>query len=185
MNATPTRRKIVLGVIAATAMPRLPGFKAAAQAQDDAGLASRFQDLSQNGNATCSPKFTASIATMPPMSRIKGSCCSPMEMKRYTEQVKGLVKYRVIAMIPQDPYDIPAVTAQQMIHYYDRQLTADEQRRYDFALANSNEKGPCCCQCWRWGVYGGLAKYLIREHGFTGEQIVDVWNLSDGCGGGE
>ncbi|TIR81515.1 MAG: hypothetical protein E5X04_03855, partial [Mesorhizobium sp.] len=91
---------------------------------------------------------------------------------RYTEQVKGLVKYRVIAMIPQDPYDIPAVTAQQMIHYYDRQLTADEQRRYDFALANSNEKGPCCCQCWRWGVYGGLAKYLIREHGFTGEQIV-------------
>jgi hypothetical protein len=24
---------------------------------------------------------------------------------------------------------------------------------------------------------------LIREHGFTGEQVTQVWNLSDGCGG--
>lgn len=184
MSTTPNRRTVVFGVVAA-AMPGLPGYETPAQAEDDTGLASRFRDLSQNGNATCSAKFTASIATMPPMSRIKGSCCSPMEMKRYGEQVKGLRKYRAIAMIPPDPYDIPAATSQQMIPYYDRQLNADEQRRYDYAMANSNEKGPCCCQCWRWSVYGGLAKYLIREHGFTGEQIVDVWDLSDGCGGGE
>ncbi|MER9234294.1 hypothetical protein NKI56_19720 [Mesorhizobium sp. M0622] len=51
-------------------------------------------------------------------------------------------------------------------------------------MAISEEKGPCCCQCWRWKVYGGLAKVLIREHGFTGRQAVDVWGLSDGCGGG-
>ncbi|MER8571280.1 hypothetical protein NKG99_07590 [Mesorhizobium sp. M1409] len=72
-----------------------------------------------------------------------------------------------------------------MMPYYDRQLTADEQKAYDHAMANSNEKGPCCCQCWRWRTYGGLAKYLIHEHGFTGEKIVDVWNLSDGCGGAD
>ncbi|MDX8512687.1 hypothetical protein [Mesorhizobium captivum] len=60
----------------------------------------------------------------------------------------------------------------------------DEQKAYDYAMANSEEKGPCCCPCWRWKVYGGLAKYLIHEHRFTGEQIVDVWDLSDGCGGG-
>ncbi|MDX8477962.1 hypothetical protein RFN28_05620 [Mesorhizobium sp. VK24D] len=181
MSTTLNRRTVVLGVIgAATAQ----GFANRVQAEDAPGLAGRFQDLSRNGNATCSAKFTESIATMPPMSRIKGSCCSPMEMKRYGEQVKGLVKYRAIMMIPPDPYDIPAATAQQMMPYYDRQLTADERRRYDFAMANSDEKGPCCCQCWRWKMYGGLAKYLIREHGFTGEQIVDVWNLSNGCGGG-
>ena len=24
---------------------------------------------------------------------------------------------------------------------------------------------------------------LIKEKGFTGEQVTEVWNLSDGCGG--
>jgi hypothetical protein len=50
-------------------------------------------------------------------------------------------------------------------------------------MENSDKKGPCCCQCWRWHVYGGLAKYLIREHGFTGEQVAEVWDFSDGCDG--
>ena len=155
-----------------------------AMSADDPDLAARFKDLSQNGNSTCSAKFTDSIATMPAMSRIRGSCCSPMEMKRYVEQVRGLAKYRAIPIIPPDPYDIPAATARQAVAYYDLQLTGEEQKAYDYAMTNSSEKGPCCCQCWRWKMYGGLAKYLIHEHRFTGEQIVDVWNLSDGCGGG-
>jgi hypothetical protein len=67
--------------------------------------------------------------------------------------------------------------------YYDLALTADETRAYEYAMENSAEKGPCCCQCWRWKVYGGLARKLIHERGFKGEQIVEVWNLSDGCGG--
>ncbi|QND69006.1 hypothetical protein HB777_33925 [Mesorhizobium loti] len=181
----PDRRMVVVGGVfsAATVVGFLKGSNSAFAAEDP-GLASRFQDLSQNGNSTCSAKFTESIATMPSISRIKGSCCSPMEMKRYAEQMNGLAKYRDITMIPQDPYDIPAATAQQATAYYDMQLAGDEQKAYDYAMANSNEKGPCCCQCWRWKVYGGLAKYLIREQGFTGKQIVDVWNLSDGCGGG-
>lgn len=28
-----------------------------------------------------------------------------------------------------------------------------------------------------------IGKYLIKNHDFTGEQITEVWNLSDGCGG--
>jgi len=32
-------------------------------------------------------------------------------------------------------------------------------------------------------IHGGLAKRLVRERHFTGEQIVEVWNLFDGCGG--
>lgn len=153
-------------------------------AADDPELVKRFKELSQNGNSTCSAKFTESIATMPAMSRITGSCCSPMEMKRYADQVKGLIKYRNVDMIPSDPYDIPAGIAQKMIPYYDTKLTGDEQEAYDYAMANSEEKGPCCCPCWRWKVYGGLAKYLTHEHGFDGKQIVDVWDLSDGCGRG-
>jgi len=62
-------------------------------------------------------------------------------------------------------------------------LSQDEQRIYHYAMDNSDEKGPCCCQCWRWQVHGGLGKLLIREHRFTGEQFVDVRNLSSCCGG--
>lgn len=179
----PNRRTVVLGGVFGAATVVFKDLNSAIAA-DDPWLIKRFEDLSRNGNSSCSSKFTESIATMPKMSRIKGSCCSPMELKRYSEQTEGLAKYRDIPMIPFDPYDIPAVIAQQATSYYDMQLPAVEQKAYDYAMANSNEKGPCCCQCWRWKMYGGLAKYLIHEHGFTGTQIVDVWNLSDGCGGG-
>jgi hypothetical protein len=49
--------------------------------------------------------------------------------------------------------------------------------------AHSDEHGPCCCKSWRWRVYGGLATFLIHNHGFTGSQITQIWNLSDGFGG--
>jgi hypothetical protein len=121
-------RRTVLGGIFGTAV--IMGFLKDSNsiAADDPGLVGRFKDLSQNGNSTCSAKFTESIATMPSTSRIKGSCCSPMEMKRYVEQVNGLARYRDIAMIPSDPYDIPAGVAQKMMPYYDVKLTAPNSR---------------------------------------------------------
>jgi len=54
---------------------------------------------------------------------------------------------------------------------------------YDQAMALSSEKGPCCCECWRWHAYGGLGKLLIRDRGFDGAKLARVWDLSDGCGG--
>jgi len=33
-------------------------------------------------------------------------------------------------------------------------------------------------------IHGWLAKRLVRERHLTGEQIVEVWNLFDGCAGG-
>ena len=48
-------------------------------------------------------------------------------------------------------------------------------------------QGPCCCKCWRWKgrwkVSGGLGKYLIRTRHYTGQQVVDLWNVGRGCGG--
>ena len=151
-------------------------------------LAAKFEDLSQNGNSSCAGGYKESIADMPESARIKGSCCSPMDMHRYTEQVEGLQTFKSrpgqnIAEIPDDPYGIEAGLAKRLISYYDIELTPDEQAAYDYAMLNSGEKGPCCCKCWRWYVYGGLAKFLIQNHGFTGEQITELWNLSDGCGG--
>lgn len=152
--------------------------------------AAQFEELSQNGNSSCSGGFKNSIAAMSDDARLKGSCCSPMSIHRYTEQVEGLQKFKSIssqniAEIPNDPYDINAGLAKRLISYYDIVLTPDEQAAYDYAMLNSSEKGPCCCKCWRWYVYGGLGKYLIKNYNFTGEQLTELWNLSDGCGGDE
>ncbi|MDP3735146.1 MAG: hypothetical protein Q8R39_01825 [bacterium] len=153
-------------------------------------LAAQFEALSEGGNSSCSGEFKNSIADMPDGERIRGSCCTPMEVHRYSEQIEGLKKFKAvggqnIAEIPDDPYDIDAQLAERLIAYYDLELTAEEQQAYDYAMLYSNEKGPCCCRCWRWFVYGGLGKYLIQNHGFTGEQLTELWNLSDGCGGDE
>lgn len=146
-------------------------------------LAKKFEELSTKGNSSCSLDFKNSIANMPDKSRLQGSCCSPMSYHRYKEQVEGLKKFKDIPEIPSDPYDIEVGLAKKLLTYYDLELTPEEQKKYDYAMENSDEKGPCCCKCWRWYVYGGLAKFLIREKGFTGEQVTEVWNLSDGCGG--
>ena len=147
-------------------------------------LATKFDYLSKHGNSSCSGAFRNSIASMPDNAHLQGSCCSPMSMHRYSEQVEGLKKYQNIAEIPPDPYDIEAKLAKKLMADYDRiQLSAEAQKAYDYAMQNSDEKGPCCCKCWRWNVYGGLGKYLIKNYKFTGQQITEVWNLSDGCGG--
>jgi len=146
-------------------------------------LAAEFDYLSQNGNSSCSASFKESIPSLPTGARLQGSCCSPMNLHRYTEQVEGLQKYSYISEIPPDPYNIEAGLAQNLLSYYDIKLTTEEQKAYDYAMVNSHEKGPCCCKCWRWYVYGGLGKLLIRNYNFTGEQLTEVWNLSDGCGG--
>lgn len=169
------------------AFDRLQGETLIADAQElgatDDELLARFYHLSRNGNSSCSFSFKESIASMPDQARLQGSCCSPMTLHRYREQLEGLKKYRHIAEIPPDPYDILAATAKVLMVRYDLEVTPEEQEAYDYAMENSNEKGPCCCRCWRWSVYGGLGKYLIRTYGFTGEQVAEVWDLSDGCGG--
>ncbi len=146
-------------------------------------IAANFDYLSKNGNSSCSASFKDSIPSMPENTRLQGSCCSPMSLHRYSEQVEGLKRYKDIPEIPPDPYDIQAGLAKMLMSHYDDQLTSEEQKAYDYAMQNSDEKGPCCCKCWRWYVYGGLGKYLIKNYGFTGEQVTEIWNLSDGCGG--
>lgn len=146
-------------------------------------LAAKFEELSKNGNSACSSAFTDSISVMPDNVHIQGSCCSLMGIHRYTEQVDGLGKYKNIPEIPPDPYNIEARLAKKLQSYYDVELTPEEQVSYDYAMQNSHEKGPCCCKCWRWYVFGGLGKYLIKNYKFTGEQLTEIWDLSDGCGG--
>lgn len=152
-------------------------------AAPDPDIVERFEFLSQNGNSSCARAFMNSIADLPSSARLQGSCCGEMSLHRYSEQIAGLKQYEDISDVPPDPYDVEAGLAQNLMVAYRTPLSAEEQGRYDLALATSDEKGPCCCQCWRWEVFGGLGKLLIREHGFTGERVAEVWNLSHGCGG--
>lgn len=146
-------------------------------------LHEKFMKLSSGGNSQCSATFKESIIAMSDDARLQGSCCSPMNWHRYEEQVDGLKKFKDTSEIPPDPYDIDAKLAKMLLLHYDDQLSLEQQKAYDYAMVNSHEKGPCCCKCWRWYVYGGLGKLLIQQYGFTGEQLTEVWNLSDGCGG--
>lgn len=168
---------LLIAVLAAGAI------SARAEAIPDPDIIERFEFLSQNGNSSCSRAFRDSIVAMPTSARLQGSCCSEMNLHRYSEQIEGLKQFRRVADIPPDPYDVAGPLAQKLLLAYQEPLSAEQQKHYDFALENSNEKGPCCCPCWRWEVFGGLGKLLIREHGFTGEGVAQVWNLSDGCGG--
>lgn len=160
----------------------------AAQGGAPSDIKARFDFLSQHGNSSCAAEFRASIPSMPDGARLQGSCCSPMSLHRYGEQIAGLREFKSlagqnVAEIPDDPYDVEAGTAKKLLPYYAMALTPEEQKQYDYAMQNAKDKGPCCCKCWRWEVYGGLGKYLIRTHGFTGEQVTRVWDYSDACGG--
>lgn len=151
----------------------------------DPALIERFEFLSQNGNSNCSAAFMNSIMTLPEGSRLQGSCCSPMSLERYGFQVEGLRAYAQIDIVPPDPYDVDGQLAGRLFAAYDLELTGPEQALYDEAMSLSDEGGPCCCQCWRWHVFGGLGKLLIREQAFDARQVAEVWDLSDGCGGDE
>ena len=145
-------------------------------------LEAKFSMLSAaNTNFCAGPSF---ISQKSDDEMLQGSCCSAMDFHRYKEQVEGLKKYSNINQIPSDPYDIQVSLAKELLNYKENiKLTSEQQAVYDEATKLSHEKGPCCCKCWRWHAFEGLAKYLITEHNFSSQQIAEVWDLSDGCGG--
>jgi len=116
--------------------------------------------------------------------QIQGSCCNKMDNHAYQEQIEGLKKYKDISIIPTDPYDISASQAKQLFKYLEEiELSRDQQTIYNEAMKKSIEGGPCCCKCWHWDAYEGLAKKLIVDYGWNSEQIAGLWDISDACGG--
>jgi hypothetical protein len=174
-----SRRIALRGLMSWAGLSILP--RGAFAAEDE--VVKRFEFLSKSGNSNCSQAFLDSISSMPNTARLQGSCCGPMDLHRYREQIAGLRVHAAIKEIPPDPYDIEAALAKRLLPAYGIELKPEQQKAYDQAMTLSSEKGPCCCQCWRWHVYGGLGKLLIRDHGFDGAKLARVWDLSDGCGG--
>lgn len=149
-------------------------------------LSAQFDFLRQNGNSTCSLDFLNSISQMSDEENLRGSCCGEMSFHKYQEQIEGLTKYINIPEIPPDPYDISVSLAKKLLNYQKEiKLSEQQQAIYDQAMKISEEGGPCCCRCWRWFTYEGLAKFLIIKKNFNSQQIAQVWDLSEGCGGDE
>ena len=155
----------------------------AEEANDQAALKKRFEFLSQNTQRGVLGQIRGVDCHHVPDARLQGSCCAPMDEARYRQQIDGLRNYSEIVEVPPDPYDISAPLAHKLMGYYDLVLSKEEQAAYDYAMEHSDMQGPCCCKCWRWKVYGGLGKYLIRTRHYTGQQLVDLWNVGQGCGG--
>lgn len=145
-------------------------------------LEEKFNFLSQKQTNACSNQ--GFIASKEDDERLQGACCGAMDWHRYVEQVSGLEAFSDIAEIPADPYDIPVSLARQLLDYQQTiSLSEQQQVIYDQAVEMSHEGGPCCCKCWRWFAFEGLANFLITKEKFDADQIAGVWDLEDGCGG--
>lgn len=147
------------------------------------GSVEKFNFLSQHQTSNCSLQPNV-VLTYTDDMHLQGSCCFPMDLDSYQKQVEGLKRYADIAQIPSDPYDLPASLAKELLGYQTGiQLTSVQQAIYDQAMPFSKEGGPCCCHCWRWYAFEGMAKYLITQRGWNAQQVADLWDLVQGCGG--
>ncbi|GIU68182.1 MAG: hypothetical protein KatS3mg001_032 [Candidatus Pacearchaeota archaeon] len=169
-----------------------PGISVKNQASSDISgfnLEAKFKVLSEARTNFCvGPDVFDRVDT----EKLQGSCCSAMDFHRYKEQIEGLANIkeknsyigRDLELIPDDPYDISRELADKLLQYQKTiQLSQEQQKIYEEAMKLSHEGGPCCCKCWRWYAFEGQAKKLIRDYGFTSEQIAELWDLEDGCGG--
>jgi hypothetical protein len=153
-----------------------------ADLKQTSALKHRFALLSQRHTNRCSlARVNASITTR---GRLQGSCCSPMDLDRYVEQVVGLRSYARISEIPDDPYDVSVGLARRLTAF-DRSISLSprEQRIYDRAVEFSDEHGPCCCHCWRWQAFEGLGRKLVARGKWGAQRLASLWDLEDGCGG--
>ena len=148
-----------------------------------AGTGEHFNYLSANGNSNCSAQFRDSISSLPATTRIQGSCCGPMNLHRYKEQVEALKEFAKFPEVPPDPYDIDPVFAARMLREYKVELSRVNLLKYNGAMGIAEEGGPCCCKCWRWEVLGGMGKVLLRDRHIDSKTLAKIWDLTNGCGG--
>lgn len=115
--------------------------------------------------------------------RLQGSCCFPMDEARYEEQLRDLDRYRRGWVVPNDPYDVPVALVKRLLTYRGIALDPRERATYQRATELSEQRGPCCCPCWRWEAFKGQAHFLLARRDWSAEQVAALWDLEEGCGG--
>ena len=130
-------------------------------------------------SCTAGPTMLASTSGM----TLGGQCCGAMKnLDEYNKELASLQKYKDIPDVPLNPFKTPIEIAKKWIAYDNATtLNAQEQAIYDQAYAISKEK-PCCCKCWHYFVNEGIAKKMIKDYHYTGQQVADYWDSSGICG---
>ena len=160
-----------------------PSAPAAMASKYAPGTQAEFAYLSHQNSNSCGLQ-PSTVRSYADTVRIQGSCCNAMDWGHYQQQVLGLRAYRNLSIVPRDPYDISASLAKRLFTYESSvHLTRPQQAVYAHAMQIAPEKGPCCCKCWRWHAFKGLAQYLIVRKHFSAQRTATVIHLVDGCGG--
>ena len=143
----------------------------------------RFAYLAAQRSNRCDLQARA-ILSYPDSRRPQGSCCERMDRPSYMWQRRQLRRYRGIAQIPSEPYDIPARLAKQLLRL-DSSISLSPQQGgvYARAMKMTSEHGPCCCRCWRWNAVEGLARYLIATRRWQAGELAHLVDALNGCGG--
>jgi hypothetical protein len=147
-----------------------------------AGSQAAFGYLARQHTNFCSLQQDM-VMRYPIDKRLQGACCNPLDKTKYQYQVSGLRAFAGNRDMPSDPYDIPVVLAKRLLTYDNITLLPLQQAVYDRAISMTRDKGPCCCQCWRWYMTRGLAKSLIAQHHLDSATVAKIIDLTNGCGG--
>jgi hypothetical protein len=173
---------VAVGVLRAGGDDGSPAAPAGSTASGTGSVEARFALLSRADSNQCGLQ-PENLDTIARNGRLQGACCFPMDLEAYRHQLEGLKRYATVDVIPKDPYDIPVALAKRLIGYQAIELTPKQKALYDRATELSEVGGPCCCPCWRFAAFEGQAKYLITRRTYSAEQIAEVWDLEEGCGG--
>ena len=131
------------------------------------------------GSCTAGPTTLSTTTGM----AMGGQCCGAMkDLDEYNKELAGLQKYKDIPDVPMNPFKTPVEIAKKWIDYDNATtLTPQEQAVFDQAMAMSKEK-PCCCKCWHYFVNEGIAKKMIKDYNYNGQQVAEYWDTSGICG---
>ena len=189
LGATVAGVTALLVVVAAAAAFHLhtvqpaDGSVSAAAPAANPGTPIMFAYLASQHTNFCSLE-RSTVEADPDTMHIQGACCSALDMAKYQEQVRDLRQFADISQIAPDPYNVPVPLARALFHDDDAiVLDGAQKATYDAAMGMTEDKGPCCCHCWRWSMTEGLAKRLITVNHMGAATVARVVDLANGCGG--
>lgn len=166
-----------------------PGAPSTDPGPGPAGSQTEFNYLSAQHSDACSNLNNeganlAWINSLQDGTFLQGSCCTPMDYPDYSNQAaENQQNYSSIPVIPVDPYNVPAKTVKAMAADVHAALTTAQQQAYDTGTSMSTDKAPCCCWCWAGYAHEGMVKNVIINYGYTAQQVTDLLNTQDCCGG--
>jgi len=147
-----------------------------------AGSPERFTYLAAKRSNQCGMP-AAAVLRMPSAARLQGACCGPMNSAEYRAQAIGLRAFRRMPEIPPDPYDMSVGLSKRLLRWERSiKLSRADAATYRRAMKMTHDHAPCCCPCWRWHAFRGLANDLIARRRWSAARVAHVIDLVEGCG---